>query len=136
MYGRGDPVSPSCVLYVPMMPLLRSLLNATGGSFTNGPDLTAEGDAPTSTEPPYGLESYWFPKQSILRQDNGRVQRFPGWDNRREPNEVPLFVEQSDPCAWSIEPHIFSRNRASPDHLPVRDPFSSLGAKTECREPR
>src|SRR6188474_695788 len=42
----GDPVSLSWVLYVPIIPVFRSLLNATAVSSTYGRDLTRAARAP------------------------------------------------------------------------------------------
>ena len=65
------------------------------------------------------------------------MQRFPVWDNRRERNELFLFVEQPDPCAGLTERHVLARQHVSaPEHLPVRDPFSPVGAETDRRHCR
>src|SRR5262245_48718823 len=82
-----------------MMPLFRSLLNATDGSSTRGPDVRGTLARPSSTEPPYGLVCYRFPKRFILSQDNGRVQRPPGPGDCTKGNESTLVIDQSNPCS-------------------------------------
>src|SRR5262245_52193399 len=121
-----------------MMPLFRSLLNATDGSFTHGPDVSGTFALPASTEPPYGLVCYRFPKRFILSQDNGRVQRRPGPGNCAKGNESTLVIEQANPCSGSGSHGALAtcHDVRGSDELTMRHPFAPFLAQADCRQSR
>src|SRR5688572_11888695 len=119
-----------------MMPLLRSLVDATDVTSTNGPDIApgkSKGkshkakesfdpcllpfDLPATHQPAVCADNFYSRKDLILNQYNGRVQK--PW-----PRSGPGHGDQ--PAVTVDEPHPFGRSGGPLDLLTARDAVPGL----------